>query len=416
MARLTAIELTRWRSFERTQRLELRPLTLLFGWNNTGKSALLRALPILADSVRDDAVTPLNLTGPAARGATFRDVSWRRGRKGLSVALEWEGAPTPRYEVDLMLYDPEGASPRILVDHFAWRDEKGALTTGNWLRTEPVGPELTYQTSGTPKGRTGIQFAGLSPRTRDQTLAGALAGLAPRLDALDTAVQWIGSVRAAPLGPVAVPEGIPRLIAPDGSDFVTFLQSEPDVLRSVNEWFREHTNRALELRQIAPGFVQPEFRHLTSSHAQRLADHGEGLLQVLPVLTALARAGRGEADPAAPRILAIEDPESHLHPRLQHALANHFARVAMTATPPSVVLETHSQHLLLAVQLAVARGDLDPSRVAIYWVAQDADGASEAVRIDVETNGDLRDWPPGVYDDVIDMARDLTARRWGISG
>ena len=75
----------------------------------------------------------------------------------------------------------------------------------------------------------------------------------------------------------------------------------------------------------------------------------------------------------------------------------------------------HSQHLLLAVQLAVARGDLDPSRVAIYWVAQDGEGASEAARIDIEPNGDLRDWPPGVYDDVIEMARDLTARRWGLS-
>lgn len=415
MVRLTAIELTRWRSFKATQRLELRPLTLLFGWNNTGKSALLRALPIIADSVRADAVMPLNLTGSAARGAAFRDVSWRRSRKGLSVALEWEGVPAPRYEVDLILYDSEGAAPRILVDRFAWRDEKGTLTTGNWLPTEPVGSELTYRTSEAPSRSSAVQFPGLCPRTRDETLAGTLAGLAPRLDALDTAVQWMGSVRVAPLGPVAVPEGAPRLMAPDGSDVVTFLQSEPRVLRSVNEWFRTHAARELELQQIAPGFVQPVFRHLASSHAQRLADHGEGLLQVLPVLTALARAQREGADPATPRVVAIEDPESHLHPRLQYALANHFAGVAMTAAPPSVTLETHSQHFLLAVQLAVARGDLDPSRVAIYWVSQDSDGASEAVQIEVEANGDLRGWPPGVYDDVVDMARDLTARRWDVS-
>ncbi len=68
MSRLTAIELTRWRAFERKQRIELRPITLFFGWNNTGKSALLRALPLIADSARPDAVTPLNLKGAAARG------------------------------------------------------------------------------------------------------------------------------------------------------------------------------------------------------------------------------------------------------------------------------------------------------------------------------------------------------------
>jgi predicted ATPase len=80
MTRLSAIELTKWRAFERTQRVELRPLTLFFGWNNSGKSALLRALPIIADSVRSDSITPLNLAGRAARDASFRDVSWPRAR------------------------------------------------------------------------------------------------------------------------------------------------------------------------------------------------------------------------------------------------------------------------------------------------------------------------------------------------
>jgi predicted ATPase len=192
------------------------------------------------------------------------------------------------------------------------------------------------------------------------------------------------------------------------------------VLERVNEWLERHAGRSLELQNISPGYVRPELRHGNSGHAQRLADHGEGILQVVPVLTAIERARKvaGELH-FAPRIVAVEDPESHLHPRLQHALAQKIANVAMDDDPPTMVMETHSQHLLLAVQLAVAQGvngkKLDPKRVAIYWVEQDAEGVSEARPVEVDSNGDLSDWPPDVYNDVVDMARTLTAHRWGFS-
>ena len=57
----TAITLKNFRSFADAIRLELRPVTLLFGVNNAGKSALLRALPLLGDSVGIDGSGPLNL-------------------------------------------------------------------------------------------------------------------------------------------------------------------------------------------------------------------------------------------------------------------------------------------------------------------------------------------------------------------
>ena len=52
--------------------------------------------------------------------------------------------------------------------------------------------------------------------------------------------------------------------------------------------------------------------------------------------------------------------------------------------------------------------------MALYWVAQDDEGVSAATRINIQPNGDLDGWPPGVYDDVVDMAREVIERRWGI--
>lgn len=307
----------------------------------------------------------------------------------------------------------EGTQPRVYVEHFTWKDPAGKPLHGKCVLTEPMGTEMKYSLSGAWSSEALVRFVGLCPRSKEPTLGEVLAGLADHLDALDESVQWLASVRSMPLGVVRVLEGITPALAPDGSDTVAILQQMPDVLTEVNGWLQEHARRTLELRQIAPGFVQPELRHAVSTHTQRLADHGEGLLQVLPVLTALARTRTTNTVTVGPRILAVEDPESHLHPRLQYALANHIAEVVKSDDPPVVVLETHSQHLLLAVQLAVVQG-LSPERVALYWVEQDDEGVSEAVRIHIQPNGDLDGWPPGVYDDVVDMAREVIERRWGI--
>jgi predicted ATPase len=419
MSRLTAIELTRWRAFERKQRIELRPITLFFGWNNTGKSALLRALPLIADSARPDAAAPLNLKGAVARGATFRDVSWRGERNGLSIALEWEGEVPPRYEVELLIDDDPPKQPVMRVKRFSWRGERGDQIEGVWNLTDANGHGSGFDLSGTTTAAATLRFTGLRPRGQDEAVNDLLLGAVRHIEALDDAVQWLASVRAVPYGPVRVQEGVSAHIEPDGRDVLDVLQQSPTVLARVNDWLEAHAQRSLELKNVSPGYVQPELRHVASGHAQRLADHGEGILQVLPVLAAIERARSGFGDlQIAPRIVAVEDPESHLHPHLQHALAQKIASVAMDDDPPTMVLETHSQHLLLAVQLAVAQGvdgrRLDPSRVAIYWVEQDAEGVSEATPVRIDSNGDLHDWPPDVYSDVVDMARELTAHRWGL--
>ena len=58
---LKAFEVRNYRAFVEPARVELRPLTLLFGYNNAGKSALARVLPLLRDSARLRRGAPLDL-------------------------------------------------------------------------------------------------------------------------------------------------------------------------------------------------------------------------------------------------------------------------------------------------------------------------------------------------------------------
>jgi predicted ATPase len=89
-----------------------------------------------------------------------------------------------------------------------------------------------------------------------------------------------------------------------------------------------------------------------------IADVGFGVSQTLPVVVALRAARPGQ-------LVYIEQPEIHLHPRAQVAMA----RLLVTAANHGVrvVAETHSSLILLAVQTLVAEGKIDPGLVGLNW-------------------------------------------------
>ncbi len=87
---LKSFSVENYRSFSRKQDIELRPLTLFFGWNSGGKSALLRFLPLVAESLRTGG-SPIWLGGEVGRQATWPSlVSKATGRDALSFSLSWE--------------------------------------------------------------------------------------------------------------------------------------------------------------------------------------------------------------------------------------------------------------------------------------------------------------------------------------
>ena len=121
-----------------------------------------------------------------------------------------------------------------------------------------------------------------------------------------------------------------------------------------------------------------------------IADVGFGVSQILPVLVALIVAEPG-------RLVYLEQPEMHLHPRAQVALAQVLATAAKRGV--RVVVETHSSLLLLAVQTLVAKGDLSPELVKLHWFTRGENGATEINTADLDDAGAYGDWPED-FDDV----------------
>lgn len=123
-----------------------------------------------------------------------------------------------------------------------------------------------------------------------------------------------------------------------------------------------------------------------------IADVGLGVSQALPVLVALRV---GDVD----QMVYIEQPELHLHPRAQTRMANSLADAARLGV--RVVVETHSSLLLTSIQTLVARRELSPDLIRLYWFQRDPrTGVSEVTPALLDENGAFGDWPED-FDDVV---------------
>src|SRR5262249_7190501 len=116
-----------------------------------------------------------------------------------------------------------------------------------------------------------------------------------------------------------------------------------------------------------------------------IADVGLAVSQCLPVIVAL-RAVRPR------QIVFIEQPEVHLHPEAQVALAEILLQAA--SRKAIVIVETHSDLLLTSVQGLIASGKFPPELVKLHWFSRDADGCTRVDSADLDKNGSYgKTWP-----------------------
>jgi len=122
-------------------------------------------------------------------------------------------------------------------------------------------------------------------------------------------------------------------------------------------------------------------------------DVGYGVGQVLPILIELSRAS----------LLLVEQPELHLHPRLQANLVE-MAVEQVSNHGKQVVFETHSEHMIHRLSRLIRTGMVDPDDVCLVAVAGPIDEVGPLpYRVEFDADGNLlHPWPPGFFYDEID--------------
>lgn len=153
---------------------------------------------------------------------------------------------------------------------------------------------------------------------------------------------------------------------------------------------------------VEPGVGHVQVKIADENHPPRnIADLGFGYSQMLPIILQLWKNASGFKSPASRRILlAMEQPELHLHPDFQAKLADVISTCS-TAQPASqlrVMIETHSDHLINRFGSLISEGKLDPRFIQVLVVSEQDDGASDVSVVEFSPDGTLgENWPLGFF-------------------
>jgi predicted ATPase len=139
-----------------------------------------------------------------------------------------------------------------------------------------------------------------------------------------------------------------------------------------------------------------------------LRDSGAGIAQVLPLIVAVRLAQ------ARPSLFCIEQPELHLHPRAHVAIAELLLECVTRRPSTRLLVETHSDVLVLRVRRAIAAGELEPRDVRIYFVDEDSVEGSRVQEIELDERATPRWWPKDVFGEpqreYLELRRELARR------
>lgn len=191
-----------------------------------------------------------------------------------------------------------------------------------------------------------------------------------------------------------------------GSNIAMFVDSLNDEeLKSLKSMMAENFNIEIGSRRDE-GHIALTLKHLENNNNEQtnIADLGMGYSQILPFIIQLWAATERKSSkfnwsPWRERCFVIEQPELHLHPAYQAKIADVIAKVISSHRKKlSIVLETHSQHLLYRFGELIedeALG-LSPDDIQIL-VFNERDGFSEVSISNFNSDGELENWPTGFF-------------------
>lgn len=413
---ISKVSVCGYKSLISEQAIEIRPLTLLAGANSSGKTSIMQPLLLLKQTL-EASYDPgaLLLDGPYVRFTSADQLLSRQQGKSCSgtfaveiqiddgsrIRLTFKNDPGKGFRIESLVYTHNGSGPHRLhegmsegeivellpahLKEFRRSLEKGDKRTAKWvvvrdrcllyvsLQTSPDA-EAVYPAS--PVGplpayvvRT-IHVPGLRANPERTYKTTAVSGQFP-----GTFDNYVASV-------------IGRWQADRNA---TDLKSLGRAMEELGLTWK------VEAKQVDD--TQVELRVGRLPHGKRggvqdlvgIADVGFGVSQALPVVVALLVAKPGN-------LLYIEQPEIHLHPRAQSAMARLLVEAAKRGV--RVVAETHSSLLLRAVQTLAATGEVSPELVKLHWFIRDPNnGATVVSSADLDGNGAFGDWPAD-FDDV----------------
>lgn len=113
-------------------------------------------------------------------------------------------------------------------------------------------------------------------------------------------------------------------------------------------------------------------------------------------------------------VFIVENPEAHLHPTGQSRIGRFLAQIASTGV--QVIVETHSEHIINGVKIAILEGDkLNKDDAIVNFIYKDENEKSVIKEIYFNEEAEFDKFPPGFIDqeqrDIAEMVRLIKKRK-----
>lgn len=172
------------------------------------------------------------------------------------------------------------------------------------------------------------------------------------------------------------------------------------LLDQVNNWL-DFIMKGVKVRvETSPNTLTAQVlieNQFTVSDPTLSTNLGFGISYILPIIATGLIAKKGS-------FFVIENPEAHLHPSAQSRVGRFLAMVANSGV--NVIIETHSDHLINGIQIAVAEKKILHKAVTINFFSHKEKSIQPDIQpISITEKGELTDWPSGFFDQTqIDFA------------
>jgi predicted ATPase len=468
---LTRLQFKNFKAWPDSGDIRLAPLTVLFGTNSAGKTSIPQLLLMLKQTAASpDRQRALQLgdSRSLVELGVYEDIVYRHEMaRTLEIALEWQ-APEA-----IDIHDPISGDD-YSGDRFAFRvkirgdkkhqpvvqsfrydvraDDRPAL--GIELRRSdndkkhrrgagPHGPAFALHSS---QYRLVPHTGRRKPLPEPQRFYGFpdevtayyqntafTSDLALALEKQLRSLYYVGPLRDYPSRLYVWSGETPEHVGVKGEKTIEAILAGQERTFTVKPGERKRTLPELVAARLrAMGLIRdfqvvPLAKHRkeyevlvkTGPHmpAVKLTDVGFGVSQILPVIVECLYV-------PAHSVVIFEQPEIHLHPRVQAELADLFVdaiRARENGQPRhcQFIIESHSEHFLRRLQRRVAEEEISPDDTALYFVHTERDHA-RLEALDVDRFGNIRNWPQSFFgdemEDLVARAKAQSSRMHGTTG
>ncbi|WP_064197822.1 MULTISPECIES: DUF3696 domain-containing protein [Emticicia] len=386
---ISKVTFKNYKLFKERQVLDLKPITIIIGKNNSGKSAILKLMTVIEGALKAKSNSVVNLINDEVQaGNEYKDLVY--GKFGRALEIELFQKKTGEDLDDILSFEVAiDINKNIpILDFWNLNDEIKFRNIENNIYENELDGEEYY-----------CEFLGISLMKYLKNGSDKREGK-PLPPPHFMATDFIGAIREKTKQDYRLNVSSQVKSHFDGRylyDFLIrdYLSTDKKYFTKISQWIKEKFE-GWELYIDVDS--EPYHIELRKGKLEtNITETGMGIGQSLPLITRAYKPCEEET------LIIVEEPECHLHPYAHAQLAQLFAESIKEDINKKYLFETHSQNFILRLRRLVAEGMLNESDLGIYYVEFDEESNESNLReIKVDKFGNVNFWPEGIFSETLE--------------